>query len=81
MVLRAFYMLRRTFFAFYYTNLLGFILLSDRQLAGSIPRLRGCLHKITIYNEENPQTFVSGGFFAFYKDGLPHDVYDSPCAI
>lgn len=76
-------MLRRTFFAFYYTNLLGFILLSDRQLAGSIPLLQGCMPKslYIIYNEENPQTFMSGGFFVFYKDGLPHDVYDSPCTI
>lgn len=73
-------MLRRTFFVFYYTKLWKFILLSDRQLAGSIPLLRGCLPK-SLYNEENPQTFMSGGFFVFYKDGLPHYVYDSPCTI
>lgn len=74
-------MLRRTFFAFYYTNLWKFILPSDRQLAGCITLLRGCMPKSLCINEENPQTFMSGGFFVFYKDGLPHDVYDSPCAI
>lgn len=73
-------MLRRTFFAFYDTNLWKFILLSDRQLAGSIPLLRGCLPK-SLYIMKKTLRLLCPGAFVFYKDGLPHDVYDSHCAI
>ena len=73
-------MLRRTFFALYYTKLLGFIMLSDRKLAGFIPLLRGCMPK-SLYIMKKTLRLLYLGVFVFYKDGLPHFVHDSPCAI